>query len=96
VPGGKAFDLSGLTTGTTVSMAGDVVFTAAQWDGPMFIIDGEAITFQGNGHQFDGQGAKLWDTLGSNGGVTKVRRPKSAIEFRYCTYTLSSPHSRNS
>ncbi|KAJ9124705.1 hypothetical protein QFC24_003072 [Naganishia onofrii] len=51
---------------------GDVVFTAAQWDGPMFIIDGESITFQGNGHQFDGQGGKLWDTFGSNtGGVTK-------------------------
>ncbi|KAJ9116433.1 hypothetical protein QFC22_004875 [Naganishia vaughanmartiniae] len=76
VPGGKAFDLSGLTTGTTVSMAGDVVFTAAEWDGPMFIIDGESITFQGNGHQFDGQGAKLWDTLGSNVGTTGTKKPQ--------------------
>lgn len=39
----------------------------------MFIIDGEGITFKGNGHTFDGQGKALWDTLGSNGGKTKVR-----------------------
>lgn len=72
VPAGKPFDLSGLTTGTTVSVAGDVTFASAQWDGPLFIIDGESITFQGNGHTFDGQGQGVWDTKGSNGGTTKV------------------------
>lgn len=38
----------------------------------MFIIDGESITFKGNGYTFDGQGQGVWDTLGSNGGKTKV------------------------
>ncbi|KAJ9104704.1 hypothetical protein QFC20_004476 [Naganishia adeliensis] len=72
VPAGKPFDLSGLTSGTTVNVQGDVTFAAAEWSGPMFTIDGEGITFQGNGHTFDGQGKSLWDTLGSNGGKTKV------------------------
>ncbi|GHJ90323.1 hypothetical protein NliqN6_6725 [Naganishia liquefaciens] len=71
VPAGKPFDLSGLATGTTVNVAGDVTFASAQWDGPLFIIDGESITFQGNGHTFDGQGQGVWDTKGSNGGTTK-------------------------
>jgi galacturan 1,4-alpha-galacturonidase len=61
-----------LTSGTTVNVQGDVTFAPAEWSGPLFIIDGEGITFQGNGHTFDGQGKALWDTLGSNGGKTKV------------------------
>lgn len=61
VPGGKTFDLTGLASGTKVTLAGDVTFTAAEWEGPLFAIDGSGVTFDGAGHTFDGQGAKLWD-----------------------------------
>ncbi|WWC68427.1 uncharacterized protein I206_102354 [Kwoniella pini CBS 10737] len=77
VPAGKALDLSGLSSGTTVTVTGDVTFTGGkEWEGPMFIIDGSDITFNGGGHTFDGQGATYWDGQGSNGGKTKPKMMK--------------------
>ncbi|WWC88101.1 uncharacterized protein L201_003005 [Kwoniella dendrophila CBS 6074] len=77
VPAGKALDLSGLKTGTKVTVTGDVTFAGPkEWEGPMFVIDGTDITFNGGGHTFDGQGKKYWDGKGGNGGKTKPKMMK--------------------
>ncbi|KAF9568222.1 endo-polygalacturonase PG1 [Agrocybe pediades] len=70
VPGGQALTLS-LATGTTVNMNGDIFFGNKSWAGPLFTVSGTDITFNGNGHKFDGGGPFYWDGLGGNGGVTK-------------------------
>ncbi|KZV69803.1 glycoside hydrolase family 28 protein [Peniophora sp. CONT] len=70
VTAGKTFELD-LLDGTTVNMAGNVTFGVSNWAGPLLQIDGDDITFNGNGHTFDGQGPEYWDGQGGNGGVTK-------------------------
>ncbi|CAE6470049.1 unnamed protein product [Rhizoctonia solani] len=92
VPAGKTFDLT-LLAGTTVNMLGDVKFGVANWAGPLFRVTGTGITFNGNGHTFDGQGPAYWDGLGGNDGVTK---PHPMMKIRISgTYTnvkvLNSP-----
>jgi galacturan 1,4-alpha-galacturonidase len=50
VPAGTALDLSEIADGTTIDVQGDVTFTGGtEWEGPMFIIDGDDVTFNGNG-----------------------------------------------
>ncbi|KAJ8076811.1 hypothetical protein PM082_001234 [Marasmius tenuissimus] len=70
VPAGQALTLD-LLQGTTVNMQGDVTFGVANWEGPLFTVSGKDITFNGNGHKFDGNGPSYWDGLGGNGGVVK-------------------------
>ncbi|KIP07777.1 glycoside hydrolase family 28 protein [Phlebiopsis gigantea 11061_1 CR5-6] len=70
VPAGETFNLE-LLTGTTVNVLGDVTFGEKNWDGPLFQISGDSVTFNGNGFTFDGNGPFYWDGLGGNGGVTK-------------------------
>ncbi|KAI0318680.1 endo-polygalacturonase PG1 [Amylostereum chailletii] len=70
VPAGSTFSLD-LADGTAVTMAGDVTFGELNWDGPLFEIKGDDITFDGAGHTFDGNGPFYWDGQGINGGVTK-------------------------
>lgn len=70
VPGGEALTLN-LLTGTTVNMLGDVLFGNKSWAGPLFTVSGTSITFNGNGHKFDGGGPFYWDGLGGNGGIVK-------------------------
>ncbi|KAJ7594578.1 polygalacturonase [Mycena floridula] len=70
VPAGQGFTLN-LLTGTTVNMLGDVFFGNVSWAGPLFTVSGTSITFNGNGHKFDGGGPFYWDGLGGNGGVVK-------------------------
>ncbi|TFK54345.1 endo-polygalacturonase PG1 [Heliocybe sulcata] len=72
VPGGSGFTLS-LVDGATVNLNGDVLFGNKSWAGPLFTISGKDITFNGNGHKFDGGGPFYWDGQGSNGGTTKPR-----------------------
>ncbi|KZT19919.1 glycoside hydrolase family 28 protein [Neolentinus lepideus HHB14362 ss-1] len=72
VPAGEGFTLS-LVNGATVNLQGDVLFGNKSWAGPLFTISGDDITFNGNGHRFDGGGPFYWDGLGSNGGTTKPR-----------------------
>ena len=47
----------------------------SNWAGPLFQIGTSSPTgkfiFNGRGHILDGQGARYWDNLGTNGGVTK-------------------------
>ncbi|KAF9568225.1 endo-polygalacturonase [Agrocybe pediades] len=70
VPAGQGLSLS-LASGTTVTMNGDISFGNKSWDGPLFTISGTGITFNGNGHKFDGGGPFYWDGQGINGGTTK-------------------------
>jgi len=70
VPAGQTFNLN-LLTGTTVTMNGNIAFGNQTWAGPLFQVSGTSITFNGNGHTFDGGGPFYWDGLGGNGGVTK-------------------------
>ncbi|KAJ7064073.1 glycoside hydrolase [Mycena amicta] len=70
VPAGQTFTLSP-PDGASVSLTGALTFGFANWAGPLMVVTGNSITFNGNGHQLDGQGALYWDGLGGNGGVTK-------------------------
>ncbi|KAJ7730443.1 glycoside hydrolase [Mycena metata] len=70
VPGGQTFTISA-ATGATITMAGDVTFGFAEWAGPLMLVSGTNVTFNGNGHTLFGQGDLYWDGLGGNGGVTK-------------------------
>ncbi|ORY88348.1 endo-polygalacturonase PG1 [Leucosporidium creatinivorum] len=73
VPVGKTFDLS-LLDGTIVNVLGDITFaTGKDWEGPLMQVAGNSITWNGNGHKMDGNGAYWWDGKGSNGGRTKPR-----------------------
>lgn len=80
VPGGKSLALTGLKDGTTVQLSGDLTFgTGTYWTGNLFSLSGGKITFNGNGHTIDGNGAYYWDGQGTNGGVDK---PKYTIALK--------------
>ncbi|KAJ6607980.1 pectin lyase fold/virulence factor [Mycena sp. CBHHK59/15] len=70
VPGGQTFTINAATS-ATITMAGDVTFGFAEWAGPLMLVSGTNISFNGNGHTLFGQGDLYWDGLGGNGGVTK-------------------------
>ncbi|EPQ57443.1 endo-polygalacturonase PG1 [Gloeophyllum trabeum ATCC 11539] len=92
VPAGEGFTLS-LIDGATVNLQGDVLFGNMSWTGPLFTISGNDITFNGNGHRFDGGGPFYWDGLGSNGGITKPRPMlKIKMSGRFSDlYVVNSP-----
>ncbi|KII95065.1 glycoside hydrolase family 28 protein [Plicaturopsis crispa FD-325 SS-3] len=95
---GKLMDLTGLASGTTVNLVGDVTFGVANWDGPLLEIgtesDSDTFTFNGNGNTFDGNGPSYWDGEGTNGGVTKphpmLKITKGGGTFKDVT-VLNSP-----
>lgn len=91
VPAGEGFTLA-LATGATVNLNGDILFGNKSWAGPLFTISGDSVTFNGNGHKFDGGGPFYWDGQGSNGGVTKPR-PMMKIKI---SGTFSNVHVVNS
>ncbi|KAJ7263967.1 glycoside hydrolase [Mycena rebaudengoi] len=70
VPAGQTCSLSP-PDGAVVSMTGQITFGVAQWAGPLMVIRGNGITFNGNNHNLAGQGDQYWDGLGGNGGVQK-------------------------
>ncbi|KAF7982526.1 hypothetical protein HWV62_28144 [Athelia sp. TMB] len=61
---GVTLDLTGLVSGTTVNLRGDVSFAVSYWAGPLLKIGAAS-------HVLDGLGASYWDGLGGGGGVTK-------------------------
>ncbi|QDS74224.1 Polygalacturonase [Venturia effusa] len=74
VPAGTTLDLTGLTSGTSVFFTGTTSFGYKEWAGPLISIAGTNIKVSGeSGHVIDGNGAKWWDTKGSNGGKTKPK-----------------------
>jgi len=70
VPAGKTFALS-LKDNTIVNVLGDIQFGNKSWGGPLFEIQGNDITFNGNHKVWDGGGPFHWDGEGSSGGATK-------------------------
>ncbi|KAF9070253.1 glycoside hydrolase [Rhodocollybia butyracea] len=70
VPAGETFSLTP-PDGAMVSLTGELTFGFQEWEGPLMEINGNDITFDGGGHDLNGQGTLYWDGLGGNGGVTK-------------------------
>ncbi|KAK7026802.1 hypothetical protein VNI00_015460 [Paramarasmius palmivorus] len=52
-------------------MNGNITFGVSNWAGPLFLVSGKDITFNGNGYTFDGNGPAYWDGKGLNNGTTK-------------------------
>ncbi|KAF8838224.1 glycoside hydrolase family 28 protein [Paxillus ammoniavirescens] len=92
VPAGRTFKLN-LLSGTTVNVLGEIQFGNMSWAGPLFLVKGTNIIFNGNGQRWDGGGPFYWDGKGSNGGVTKPR-PMMKIEISGTlsdVYVVNSP-----
>jgi len=70
VPAGETFAISA-PEGASISLTGAVTFAFQEWAGPLFTLKGTSVTFNGNGHEFIGNGDQYWDGLGGSGGVTK-------------------------
>ena len=74
VPAGTTLDLTGLTSGTTVTFQGTTTFGYKEWAGPLISVSGTNIHVNGaSGSVIDGKGASWWDGKGSNGGKTKPK-----------------------
>ncbi|KAI9566645.1 pectin lyase fold/virulence factor [Boletus coccyginus] len=91
VPAGETFSLN-LLQGTTVNVLGDIQFGNKSWAGPLFEIEGQDITFNGNGKLWDGGGPFYWDGLGTASGEVKPH-PMMKIVM---SGTLSDVHVVNS
>jgi len=70
VPAGQTFTLPA-PDNAVVSLTGALTFGVSFWEGPLFVITGNNVTFNGNNHEFLGNGDQYWDGLGGGGGVTK-------------------------
>ncbi|KAL4786809.1 glycoside hydrolase [Aspergillus varians] len=74
VPSGTTLDLSDLEDDTTVIFEGTTTWGYKEWDGPLLQIKGSGITVKGaSGAKLNPDGARWWDTEGSNGGKTKPK-----------------------
>ncbi|KAL2827806.1 glycoside hydrolase [Aspergillus cavernicola] len=74
VPSGTTLDLSDLADDTTVIFEGTTTWGYEEWDGPLLQIKGNGITVKGaSGAKLNPDGARWWDTEGSNGGKTKPK-----------------------
>lgn len=83
VPAGTTLDMTGLKDGTHVTFKGTTSFGFKAWAGPLLSFSGNNILVDGaSGHVIDGNGAKWWDTKGSNGGTKKPKYVTAPSEFR--------------
>ncbi|KZP12433.1 glycoside hydrolase family 28 protein [Athelia psychrophila] len=57
--------------GASITMAGDISFPYYQWAGPLMIVKGDSVTFNGAGYSLKGNGDQYWDGEGTGGGKTK-------------------------
>ncbi|KAJ6172127.1 Endopolygalacturonase [Penicillium chermesinum] len=74
VPSGTTLDLSDLEDDTTVIFEGETTWGYKEWDGPLLQISGTGITVKGaEGASLNADGARWWDSHGSNGGKTKPK-----------------------
>ncbi|BGP43282.1 hypothetical protein JCM10449v2_007311 [Rhodotorula kratochvilovae] len=88
VPAGKTFELD-LADGAVVNLKGDLKFGTKNWEGPLMLIEGKSIAFNGGGHKLDGQGSYYWDGKGGNSGVTKPKFFKVTASGVIANFTLS-------
>lgn len=87
VPKGTTLDMTGLTSGTTVTFAGKTTFGYAEWEGPLISVSGTDITVnQASGATIDFGGAAWWDGKGGNGGKTK---PKAFYAHKMIDSTIT-------
>jgi galacturan 1,4-alpha-galacturonidase len=90
VPAGTTLDLTGLNDGTHVIFSGTTSFGYKEWEGPLISVSGNKILVEGaSGHVINANGAKWWDTKGSNGGKTK---PKYVLALSWPVYKYASNH----
>ncbi|KZP16733.1 glycoside hydrolase family 28 protein [Athelia psychrophila] len=54
-----------------IGEAGSISFPYYQWDGPLMIVKGDSVTFNGAGFSLLGNGDQYWDGEGTGGGKTK-------------------------
>ncbi|KAL4964821.1 glycoside hydrolase family 28 protein [Aspergillus stella-maris] len=74
VPAGETLDLTGLKTGATVIFEGETTFGYKEWKGPLISVSGTSVTVkQSSGAKINCDGARWWDTKGSNGGKKKPK-----------------------
>ncbi|KAJ1551958.1 hypothetical protein HK405_013256 [Cladochytrium tenue] len=76
VPAETTVDLSGLSSGASVTVSGTVTWaksTGLTKDDYLFTLGGAGVTFDGSAGVFDGNGQDYWDGEGSNGGVPKPK-----------------------
>ncbi|KAL2844287.1 glycoside hydrolase [Aspergillus pseudodeflectus] len=74
VPSGTTLDLSDLEDDTTVIFEGTTTWGYKEWSGPLLQIKGNGITIKGaSGAKLNPDGARWWDSEGSNGGKTKPK-----------------------
>ncbi|ORY56346.1 endopolygalacturonase [Pseudomassariella vexata] len=74
VPAGTTLDLTGLKAGTHVIFQGKTTFGYKEWSGPLISFSGTNILIEGaSGHSIDADGARWWDSKGTNGGKTKPK-----------------------
>ncbi|KAJ5963758.1 uncharacterized protein N7479_003634 [Penicillium vulpinum] len=74
VPAGETLDLSSLKDGTKVIFKGATTFGYEEWKGPLIRFSGSNIEITGEeGHVINADGARWWDTKGTNGGKTKPK-----------------------
>ena len=59
--------------GTHVIFKGTTTFGYKEWEGPLVSVSGDSLTVDGTGATLNGDGARWWDTKGSNGGKTKPK-----------------------
>jgi hypothetical protein len=82
-----------LTVCFQVIFEGETSWGYAEWDGPLLQISGNKITVEGaSGAYLDGGGARWWDGLGGNGGVTK---PKFFYAHSLTDSTITNLHIQN-
>ncbi|KIM45450.1 glycoside hydrolase family 28 protein [Hebeloma cylindrosporum] len=93
VPAGKGLVLP-LLDGTTVNMKGDIAFGNRSWAGPLFTVSGNSITFNGNGHKFDGGGPFYWDGLGTAGSIKPAPMMKIQMSGVYTGVTVVNSPAR--
>jgi len=75
VPANKMIELTGLASGTSVSIHGTITFDKGTLDSSHYLmsISGSNINIDGSSGTLNGNGPKYWDGQGSNGGVPKPK-----------------------
>lgn len=74
VPAGQTLDFDTGVSGLSVQFQGTTTFGYKEWEGPLINFGGSGLTVTAaNGAVINGDGARWWDTKGSNGGKTKPK-----------------------
>jgi len=78
VPSGNTLEIKA-ASGASVTMSGSVTFDQTTTEGPLFTLDTDDVSFNGNGFSFKGNGPLYWDGQGTDGGSFK---PHPFVKFQ--------------